>query len=135
MDQITYTKIFLKQSNQAVTEENIKLARRRWWTNTRTKKTGGLRLSDEGLRFLREEVELQIYEVPIPDTLDIKPEVIVHLDNVMDCPYHLSAISIMVTNERKCFELLLFAGDIQKYGLIKAMRRQKGLDSKKQQSS
>jgi hypothetical protein len=130
MNQILYTKIFLTQSNQAVSEENIKIARRRWWFNVRKKNSGGLRLTEEGLRFLSEDLNLATYEVPFPYYLDLKPEVIVFLDRIMDSPYFLTEKSITVTNEKKCFELYLFAGDVQKYGLIKAMKRQKSLERK-----
>lgn len=130
MNQILYTKIFLTQSNQAVSEENIKIARRRWWFNVRKKNSGGLRLTEEGLRFLSEDLSLATYEVPFPHYLDLKPEVIVFLDRIMDSPYFLTEKSITVTNEKKCFELYLFAGDVQKYGLIKAMKRQRSLERK-----
>jgi len=133
MNQEFYTKLFLKQTNQTMTPENINLARHRWWFNPRTKKTGALRLSDEGLKFLKEELNLSVYEIPFPIVLDLKPQVIIHLDRFMDCPYHLTEKSIVVTNEKKCFELHLFSGDVQKYGLIKAMSRQnKSNDSGKE---
>lgn len=128
MNQTNYTKIFLKEFNQSISEENIKISRRKWWCNTRKKEKGGLRLTEEGYRFITEDLNLKVYEVPFPFYLDLKPEVIVFLDNVMDCPYYLTEKSITVTNEKKCFELYLFSGDVQKYGLIKAMKRQRSLD-------
>jgi hypothetical protein len=130
MNQTVYTKIFLAQNNQAVSEENIKIAKRRWWFNVRKKDSGGLRLTEEGLKFLKEDLDMAVYEVPFPYYLDLKPEVIVFLDRIMDCPYYLKSDSITVTNEKKCFELYLFSGDVQKYGLIKAMKRQRSLDRK-----
>jgi hypothetical protein len=130
MNQDFYTKLFLKNSDQAVTEENIKLSKRKWWVNTRKKSQGGLRLTDEGLDLVVNILNLQIYEIPFPITLDLKPEVVVFLDRFLDCPFYLTERSITVTNERKCFELHLFAGDVQKYGLIKAMSRQRRLDKK-----
>lgn len=130
MNQDFYTKLFLKSSEQAITEENIKISKRRWWVNTRKKQQGGLRLTDEGLNFVTNVLNLSIYEIPFPATLDLKPEVVVFLDRFLDCPYYLSEVSITVTNERKCFELHLFSGDVQKYGLIKAMARQKRLDKR-----
>lgn len=130
MNQEFYTKLFLKNSEQAITDENIKIFKRKWWVNTRTKVTGGLRLTEAGLDFVVDVLKLQIYEIPFPVTLDLKPEVVVFLDKFLDCPYYLSETSITVTNERKCFELHLFSGDVQKYGLIKAMARQKRLDKR-----
>jgi hypothetical protein len=130
MNQDFYTKLFLKSSEQAITEENIKISKRKWWVNTRKKQQGGLRLTDDGLNFVTNVLNLSIYEIPFPATLDLKPEVVVFLDRFLDCPYYLSEVSITVTNERKCFELHLFSGDVQKYGLIKAMARQKRLDKR-----
>jgi hypothetical protein len=127
MNQDIYTRIFLQQSNQSVTEQTLTTAKRAWWVNVRRKNSGGLRLSDEGLRFLKEDLDMQVYEIVLPATVDIKPQVIIHLDRIMDCPYHLTDRTITVTNERKCFELHLFSGDIVKYGLIKAMNRNKDL--------
>lgn len=98
-----------------------------WWKNTRTKQEGGLRLSDEGLEFVQSTLELQVYEVLFPVGFDLKPQVILFLDKYIDCPYYLTEESITVLSERKCIELNLFAGDVQKYGLIKAMKRKKTL--------
>lgn len=121
----TYTKIFLQQAGQAISEENVRTKMRLWWKNNRTKKEGGLRLTDEGLEFVTQTLELAAYEVPFPLSLDLKPQVIIFLDKFIDCPYYLTEKSITVLSERKCFELYLFNGDVQKYGLTKAMSRKK----------
>jgi hypothetical protein len=121
----TYTKIFLQQAGQAISEENVRTKMRLWWKNNRTKKEGGLRLTDEGLEFVMQTLDLAVYEVPFPISLDLKTQVIVFLDKFIDCPYYLTEKSITVLSERKCFELYLFNGDVQKYGLTKAMSRKK----------
>jgi hypothetical protein len=121
----TYTKIFLQQAGQTISEENVRTKMRLWWKNNRTKKEGGLRLTDEGLEFVKQTLDLAAYEVPFPLSLDLKPQVIVFLDKFIDCPYYLTEHSITVLSERKCFELYLFNGDVQKYGLTKAMSRKK----------
>lgn len=113
----------MKQTDMALTEANIKTNLKKWWVNNRIKDEGGLRLTDEGLKFIRETLDLKVYEVPFPETLDLKPQVIIFLDKFIDCPYYLSEISITVLSEKKCFELHLFSGDVQKYGLTKAMTR------------
>lgn len=123
MNKETYTKIFLSSNDQTITEDNVKLHQRRWWMNNRRKLQGGLRLTDEGFKFVREILDVQVYEVPFPVTLDLKAEVILFLDKFIDCPYYLTPVSIFVLSERKNFELHLFAGDVHKYGLIKAMKR------------
>ncbi len=130
MIQDTYTKIFLKSANIAVTEENIKLHQRKWWMNIRAKDEGGLRLTDNGLEFVKTVLDLKVHEVPFPPDLDMKPQVLLFLDKFIDCPYHLTEDAITVLSERKSFELHLFAGDVRKYGLIKAMRREIPKDHK-----
>lgn len=114
----------------ALTEANIETCSKKWWKNTRTKTEGGLRLTDEGLNFLKETLSLQVYEVPFPIAFDLKPQVIIFLDRFIDCPYYLTEESITVLAERKAFELHLFSGDVQKYGLTKAMSRKKATDQK-----
>lgn len=124
MDKETYTRIFLKQANEAVTDANIKSKSYLIWMNNR-RGSSGLRLTDAGLKFVIEVLDLNIYEIPFPLDLDLKPEVLLHLDKFIDCPYHLTEKAITVLTEKKAFELHLFAGDVRKYGINKAMRREK----------
>ena len=92
-----------------------------WWKNTR--RTGGLRLTDEGFEFITERLEIQVYEVPFPVDFTLTTQVIIFLDKYINCPYLLAEDGIVVTNERKAMELMLFSGDIRKYGLNKAISR------------
>lgn len=120
-----YTKIFLKQAGKAVTEATVKEHMPFWWQNTRAKETGGLRLTEEGFRFISEEIALATYDVPYPKDFEITTQVIIFLDQFIDCPYYMGRTGITVTNEKKALELHLFSGDIRKYGLLKAMNRHK----------
>tara|TARA_A100001035_G_C27776326_1_gene499235 strand:- start:18 stop:398 length:381 start_codon:yes stop_codon:yes gene_type:complete len=119
-----YTKIFLKQANLAITEATLKEYMPLWWQNTRDKKEGGLRLTSAGFDFLIEQLDLRFYEVPYPKNKPITTQTIIFLDKFITCPYFLSKSSIFVTDEKKSLELHLFAGDLRKYGLVKAMKRQ-----------
>jgi len=56
--------------------------------------------------------------------MPLTTQVIIFLDQFIDCPYYLTNRSITVTNEKKAVELSLFSGDLRKYGLVKAMKRQ-----------
>jgi hypothetical protein len=124
IDQETYTKIFLKSADIALSDINIATYSKQWWKNRRKKDEGGLRLTDEGLKFVEETLNLKIYTVPFPPDLDLKPQVLLFLDKFINCPYHLSEDQIIVLSEKKCVELHLFSGDVRKYGLTKAMRRE-----------
>tara|TARA_B110000503_G_scaffold68570_1_gene107046 strand:+ start:1631 stop:2023 length:393 start_codon:yes stop_codon:yes gene_type:complete len=120
----TYTKIFLKQFGVAVTEATLKEYMPVWWQNTRNKESGGLRLTDEGYRFITEDIELAVYDVPYPKDFEINTQTIIFLDNFIDCPYYMTKRAITVTDEKKALELSLFSGDVRKYGLMKALKRQ-----------
>ena len=119
----TYTKIFLQQSQQSINKSTLKEYTTKWWKNTR--KEGGLRLTDKGFQFISEELELQNYSIPYPKDFEFTTQVIIWMDNFIDCPYYLDHRKIIVTNEKKALELHLFSGDIKKYGISKALSRQK----------
>lgn len=121
----TYTKIFLSQAGKSTNEVTFKEHFSKWWQNTREKEQGGLRLTEEGYRFITQDIELQTYEIPYPPNFEITTQVIIFLDKFIDCPYYFDRRGIVVTGEKKAMELSLFSGDIRKYGLTKAMNRQK----------
>ena len=120
-----YTKIFLKESGKSVNESTLKEFMPVWWQNTRGKSTGGLRLTDDGFDFLLEKLDLQMYEIPFPKDFTMTTQTVIFLDQFINCPYYLSPRSIYVTDEKKSMELHLFSGDLRKYGLVKAIERQK----------
>jgi hypothetical protein len=120
----TYTKVFLRQSGKSINELAIKEYMPLWWQNTRSKDTGGLRLTDEGFRLVVEDLEIQTYEVPFPPDFNFTTNVLIWLDQFIDCPYYVSRVGISVLNEKKALELHLFSGDVRKYGITKALSRQ-----------
>lgn len=120
----TYTKIFLKHANISLSEAAIKEYTPVWWQNTRIKDEGGLRLTNEGFEFIQETLGLTVFEVPFPRDFKITTQVVIFLDKFIDCPYYLTERSLWVTDEKKALELHLFSGDVKKYGIIKALKRQ-----------
>ena len=119
----TYTKIFLKNANISIGENTLKEYMPMWWKNSRSKNFGGLRLTDEGITFIKEKLQLQTYDVPFPNDFNLTTQVIIFLDKYLDTPYYLADDGVIVTNEKKAMELMLFSGDIRKYGLNKALSR------------
>ena len=119
----TYTKIFLKNANIAIGENTLKEYMPMWWKNSRSKNFGGLRLTDEGITFIKEKLQLQTYDGPFPNDFNLTTQVIIFLDKYLDTPYYLADDGVIVTNEKKAMELMLFSGDIRKYGLNKALSR------------
>jgi hypothetical protein len=120
----TYTKIFLKQLGKGVNDVALKEYMPVWWQNTRVKDEGGLRLTDEGFRMITEDLELSTYDVPYPVDFELTTQTVLFLDKFINCPYYMGRRGITVTDEKKALELHLFSGDIRKYGLTKAMKRQ-----------
>ena len=125
MNKETYTKVFLKQAEIAISDVTMKEYMSTLWQNTRVKNEGGLRLTDFGLEFLKSKLELTTYEIPFPKDFELTTNTIIWLDQFIDCPYWLCKYSIEVTDEKKALELHLFSGDVKKYGLTKALNRQK----------
>jgi hypothetical protein len=124
MDKTHLTRTFLKHANEDTSDENVKVKLRIIWKNWRTKELGGWRLTDEGLKFLKETLDLKSYEIPFPLELDLKPQVLLYMDKFITCPYHITSQSITVFNEKSAVELHLFSGDVHRYGLVKAMSRE-----------
>lgn len=123
MNKETLTKVFLRSADMSINDATVSEYLPVWWQNTRA--NGGLRLTDEGLMFMTETLNVQTYDVPFPKDFKITSQVIIFLDRLIDCPYWVGRHGIVVTNEKKAVELHLFSGDIRKYGLAKAMNRQK----------
>ena len=123
-DKITYTKLFLRMLGQSTAESNVKAMLPVWWYNTRSKDKGGLRLTDEGYEIIQ-QIEITTYDIPFPRDMNLTTQVIIFLDQFIDCPYYLTNRSLTVTHEKRAVELTLFSGDIRKYGITKALNRQK----------
>ena len=128
MKKETYTKIFLKQADIAISDVTMKEYMSTLWQNTRSKDEGGLRLTDAGIEFLKSKLDLSTYEIPFPKDFELTTNTIIWLDQFIDCPYWLCKYSIEVTDEKKAMELHLFSGDVKKYGLTKALKRQRDED-------
>jgi len=120
-----YTKIFLKEASKSVNESTLQEFMPVWWQNNRSKDKGGLRLTDQGMEFITEEIELTTYEVPFPKDFIMTSNTLVWLDEFIDCPYWIGRHGMIVTNEKKALELHLFSGDVKKYGINKALSKQK----------
>jgi len=124
MNKTVYTKIFLKEIGEPATDTRAKEYLPLWWQNTREKTEGGLRLTETGLDIVK-RAGIATYHIPYPTDMPMTAQVMIYLDNFIDCPYHLDKKGITVTNERKAVELALFSGDVRKYGIAKAMSRKR----------
>jgi hypothetical protein len=124
MNKQVYTKLFLKELGESVNDATVKEYLPLWWQNTREKSEGGLRLTETGIEVLK-QAGIASYHIPYPQDMPLTAQVVIYLDNFIDCPYHIDKKGITVTNERKAVELALFSGDVRKYGIAKAMSRKR----------
>jgi len=122
----TYTKVFLKAAEHEGDIEQLKI---QWWQNLRSKDEGGLRLTDQGIEFIKTKADIKVYEIKLPKEIKITPQILIWLDQFITSPWHLSKNTISVLSEKSAFELYLFSGDIKKMGHAKAMNKRLSQES------
>ena len=123
-----YTRTFMELLEQPVHDESIKTNYYTWWQNVRESyQARSLRLTREGLKML-ERLDIKTYVIKFPDRIIFTPQTYLWLDEFVDCPYFVDKKQIHVTLERMALQLMMFAGDITKYGLARAMSQ---MDEKK----
>lgn len=118
-----YTRVFLEAAEQDASDESVDKYRKLWWWNYRSKKQGGLRLTEEGFNFVVEEADIKTYTVDFPKEFGITPQVLIWLDHYINSPFYITKKNITVITERAAFELYLLSGDIKKLGHNKAMNK------------
>lgn len=98
-------------------EKNISIV----WQNPRKKLKGGLRLTDKGFDVFTKELEMKSYTIEFPKDLTLTNQIIIWLDRFIDGPWYINKKSIIVFKEKMAVQLILFSGDVQQFGLAKAM--------------
>jgi len=91
------------------------------WQNPRKKTQGGMRLTDEGYTTFTEKMDMKSYDIDFPKEFTLTNQVTIWLDRFIDGPYYITKKSIVVFKEKTAVQLVLFSGDVQKFGLAKAM--------------
>jgi hypothetical protein len=81
-----------------------------------------LRLTKQGLDIVK-RLEIKTYIIKFPDKIIFTPQTFLWLDEFVDCPYYVDKKQIVVTMERMALQLMMFAGDVTKYGLARAMSK------------
>jgi len=115
---------------QPIHDETIKNNYYAWWQNVRESyQARSLRLTKQGLAML-EKIDLKTYDIKFPTKVIVTPQRYRWLDEFVDCPYFVDKQKIIVTMEKMALQLMLFAGDITKYGLARAMSK---MDEQKSQ--
>jgi len=119
----------MKQADMPVDDASVRKMTFTWWKNPREKQEGGLTLTEEGLSHLANKLGLKYYEINFPKNFEFTTQIVLFLDQFLDCPNFYNKKAIIVFNEKKAAELMLFSGDVRKYGIAKAMARQRDLNA------
>ena len=131
MDRKTaYTRTFMELLEQPVHDESTKNNYFTWWQNVRENyESRSLRLTKQGLQII-DQLDIKTYDIKFPAKVIFTPQTYLWLDEFVDCPYYVDKKQIKVTMEKMALQLMLFAGDITKYGLARAMSK---MDEQKDQ--
>lgn len=118
-----YTQTFMQLLNQNLHEENVKTCYYTWWQNVRESyQARSLRLTKQGLEIVK-KLDIKLYTIKFPDKIIFTPQTFLWLDEYVDCPYFVDKKQIVVTMEKMALQLMMFAGDVTKYGLARAMSK------------
>jgi len=118
-----YTRTFLMLKEQSMHDESVKTAYYTWWQNVREKyQARSLRLTKLGFEWV-ESCDIKTYDIKFPAKIIFTPQTYLWLDEYVDCPYFVDKKRIVVTMEKMALQLMLFAGDVTKYGLARAMSK------------
>lgn len=118
-----YTLLFLKSAGLDTSVDNIKEYGKLWWWNTRSKSYGGLRLTEQGINFVKDPADIKTFEIGLPREYHATPQTLIWLDQFLESPFYLKNRTITVISEKAAFELYLFSGDIRKFGYNKALNQ------------
>jgi hypothetical protein len=130
MDRKTaYTRTFMQLLEQPIHDETVKTNYYTWWQNVRESyQARSLRLTKQGFEML-ESIDLKTYTIKFPQKIIFTPQTYLWLDEFVDCPYFVDKAKIIVTMEKMALQLMLFAGDVTKYGMARAMSKAEGQES------
>ena len=124
MDRKTaYTRTFMGLLEQPIHDDSVKTNYYTWWQSVRESyQARSLRLTKIGLQMI-EGLDIKTYNIKFPAKVIFTPQTYLWLDEFVDCPYYVDKKQIIVTMEKMALQLMLFAGDITKYGLARAMSK------------
>lgn len=120
------TKTFLEKADVSSDDKTLKQYIRLIWKNPRLKGNRSMGLTHAGFLFLKNKVKLKFYEINISEDLILTNQLIIWLDQYLDCPNYLGKKSIYVTKENVAVQLILFDGNLYKFGKSKELAKAKG---------
>lgn len=126
--QYNFTVEYLKLSREPsdINHETIEKYRKIWWYNIRYKSVGGLRLTNAGLKYIT-KYNVEKYIIDFYEPLKISSQVLITLDNLIDCPYYITSESIVVTSHDQCANFALYGNAVDVYinSLTKSLNKRR----------
>lgn len=113
------TKMLLEALELPHNDSDVKKAILYWWSNNREKTLGGLKLTDIGL-FAFKKAGIKEYYIPFEQPIRLTNQLYLWLDHFVDCPFYVTNNDITVFSEKMAVQLILFSGNIYKYGMAKS---------------
>ena len=89
------------------------------WASWRRDQNKHFRLTDQGFDYFKNTAQIKFYDIRFPADLVLTNKMVIDLDKFIDCPYYLTSNSIMLTSEKAALQLILFDGDLSKFGRAK----------------
>lgn len=114
------TKVALESLALPATDSRVAATIPTWWVNPRKKVKGGLRLTEQGFDCLT-KAGIKSYEMKFEEQITFNNELLVWMDQNIDCPFYITNKKINVFSEKIAVQLVLFAGNIAK--LHRAQKR------------
>lgn len=108
------TKLVLESQGLVVDEKRIKKTIPVWWVNPRKKDKGGLRLTQQGFECLT-KADIKSYEIRVDDPVFFTNQLVIWIDQNIDCPFYIEGKRIWVFSEKMAVQLVLFSGNIAKF--------------------
>ena len=115
--------------DQPIHDESVKTSYFTWWQNVRENyESRSLRLTKLGFEYVK-SLDIKTYVIKFPQKIIFTPQTYLWLDEFVDCPYFVDKAKIIVTMEKMALQLMLFAGDVTKYGMARAMSKAEDQES------
>lgn len=95
-----------------------------FWQNPRVKNEGGWRLTDLGFNILNGQ-DYKNYPITLPRDMTITSQTLIYMDHYLDGPWYLKDGVLYCFLEKTAFQLILFSGDVTKYGWSREQSGQK----------
>lgn len=94
-----------------------------WWKNPMVNGNRSLGLTIQGYQHLKNIIKF--YQIDLSKDIFISNQLIIWLDKFIDCPYYLTEESIFVSKESTAVQLILFGGDLTRFGSAKVRPKQR----------